>query len=182
MVRTFWPIFRHFFATRWPKLGQHGPKANQFWTLTQQMHTLNLKLIEWLLFQIMIRNPRCPDTQMHRRSPFLCPLPTSSLGTSFWLCRRGQKWMLIHCGVVTPKGNINLNQHWHRLWLAAWQPITCTNVDFSSVKSRGIHLRATSNQMPKLLFCMNLKNYIFKITALSSRGQWVNELKNSKAW
>ena len=32
------------------------PKANQFWTLTQQMHTQNLKLTEWLLFQIKVGN------------------------------------------------------------------------------------------------------------------------------
>ena len=59
----FWPIFNRFLVTRGPKLGQCCPKANQFWTLTRQMNTPNLKLIEWLLFQIMVENP----AQMDRR-------------------------------------------------------------------------------------------------------------------
>ena len=60
----FWPIF-------WPVEGQNGqcgPKVNKFWTLTYQMHTLNLKLIGWWLFQIMVGNPGQTDTQTHGRT------------------------------------------------------------------------------------------------------------------
>ena len=73
---TFLPIFSNFLATRGPQLGQRSPKVNQFWTLTQ---TSNLRLIKWLLFQIMVGNPGRTDTDA--RSPFLCSLPTSSAGT-----------------------------------------------------------------------------------------------------
>ena len=46
--------------------------------------------------------------------------------------------------MVTPYGDIDLGQHWLRLWLVAWQhqAITWTNVDLLSVKSNDIHLRA----------------------------------------
>ena len=63
-----------FFGTRGPKLGQHGPKLNQFRTLTQQMHTPNLKSIEWSLPDNG-RKPRTDwqtdrrtDTWMHGRA------------------------------------------------------------------------------------------------------------------
>ena len=54
--------------------------------------------------------------------------------------------ILTHCGLVAPYGNMELGQHWLRLWLVAWrhQAITWTNVDLSSVMSLGIHLRALS--------------------------------------
>ena len=63
---THFDQFSVFFsATRGSKLGQHRPKANQFWTLTQQMYTLNLKSIERLLFQIMVGNPGRTGGLMH---------------------------------------------------------------------------------------------------------------------
>ena len=53
---------------------------------------------------------------------------------------------------MTPYGDIDLGQHWFRQWLVAWrhQAITRTNVDLSSVKSCGIHLRAISHEMLKI--------------------------------
>ena len=60
----FWPIFSHFLSTRGPKLGQLRPKANHYWALTQQMPTPNLRGIDWLFFEIMVRNPGETDTQM----------------------------------------------------------------------------------------------------------------------
>ena len=61
---------------------------------------------------------------------------------------------LIHCGILTPCGNIDLGQHWLRYLLAAWcrQAITWTNADFSLVRFCGIHLSAILQQVPKLLF------------------------------
>ena len=56
---------------------------------------------------------------------------------------------LIHCGLVTAYGNIDLSQYWLRLWLVAWQHqvITWTTVDLSSKASCGIHLREISQGM-----------------------------------
>ena len=71
---SFWPIFSNSLATRGPKLGQHHPKANQFWTLSQQMLGLNLKWIEWILFQIMVRNPRQTDGQTLTMPIYMSPL------------------------------------------------------------------------------------------------------------
>ena len=58
-------------------------------------------------------------------------------------------YLLSHCGLVTPYGNIDLGQHWPRQWLHAWrhQAITCTNVDLSSVKSSDLHIRSISLEM-----------------------------------
>ena len=67
----FDPFSVIFLVTRGPKLSLRRPKANHFWTLNKQMHTPNLKLIEWLLFHIMVGNPGWTDG----RSPILCPLP-----------------------------------------------------------------------------------------------------------
>ena len=41
-----------------------------------------------------------------------------------------------HCGLVTPNGDKDLDQHWLRQWLAAWrhQAITWTNADVSSME------------------------------------------------
>ena len=54
-------------------------------------------------------------------------------------------YRLSHCGLVTPYGDMELGQHWLRLWRVAWrhQAITWTNIDLSSVRSLGIHLRAS---------------------------------------
>ena len=48
------------------------------------------------------------------------------------------------CGLMTPYGNTDIGQHWLRLLLVAWrhQAITWTSVDFSSVRSSDIQLRA----------------------------------------
>ena len=58
---------------------------------------------------------------------------------------------LTHWGLVTPFGDIDLGQHWLMQWLVAWrhQAITWTNVDWSSVKSTDIHIRAISQEMPQ---------------------------------
>ena len=63
---------------------------------------------------------------------------------------------LTDCGLVTQYGDIDLSQLWLGQWLAAWQhqAITWTNVDLSSVRSYGIHLRALSKE--------DLKNPISK--------------------
>ena len=56
---------------------------------------------------------------------------------------------LTHCGLVTPYSDRDLGQHWLRQWLVAWrhQAITWTNVDWSSMKSSDIHIRAISQGM-----------------------------------
>ena len=59
--------------------------------------------------------------------------------------------ILTQWGLVMPFGDIDLGQHWLRQWLVAWwhQVITWTNVDWSSVKSNDIHVRAISHEMPQ---------------------------------
>ena len=61
---------------------------------------------------------------------------------------------------MTTYSVIRLGQHWFRQWLGAWQhqAIAWTNVDFSSVRSFGIHLRATSQARFKIsIIDMSLK-------------------------
>ena len=61
------------------------------------------------------------------------------------------EYVVTHCSLVTPYGDRDLGQQWLRLWLVAWrhQAITWTNVDWSSVKSSDIHIRAISQEMPQ---------------------------------
>ena len=73
----FWPIFSHLWATRGPKFDPRGLKANQFWTLTQQMHRPNLKVIEWLLFQI--RDPILVKRELN----MLCNLLINQLSSGY---------------------------------------------------------------------------------------------------
>ena len=62
---------------------------------------------------------------------------------------RTQTCSLTNCGLVTPYGGRDLDQHWFRYWLVAWrhQAITWTNVDLSSQRSRNVNLRAISLQI-----------------------------------
>ena len=58
-----------------------------------------------------------------------------------------------------PHDNINLDQHWLRWWLFAWQhqAIAWTIADFWLVKFCGLNLREISHRNTELLFCtMNL--------------------------
>ena len=71
-----------------------------------------------------------------------------------------------HCGLTTPYGDIGLGQHVLKQWLVAWrhQSNTWTNVDQSSVRFWGIHLRAVTLGVWKLLFCRtNLKILLLKL-------------------
>ena len=77
---------------------------------------------------------------------------------------------------MTPYGDMDLGQHWLRLWLVAWrhQAITWTSVDLSSVMFCGIHPRALSYKDFKIpINKTRLKIENFKITSKSHRGQWV---------
>ena len=73
---------------------------------------------------------------------------------------------LTHRGPVTPHDDIDLGEHWLRLWLVACrhQTITWTNSEFSLVQYFDIDLRAMWQQVPKLLFCkMSLKSMLLKL-------------------
>ena len=81
------------------------------------------------------------------------------------------EWALLYkrtyltlCGLVMPYGDIDLGQHWLRLWLVAWQhqAITWTNVDWSSVKSSDINIRAISQEMSQ----PSITKICLKITCL----------------
>ena len=49
-------------------------------------------------------------------------------------------WGLTHCGLVTPYGDKEPDQHWLELWLGAWQhqAITWINIDQSSFHKKCI--------------------------------------------
>ena len=66
-----------------------------------------------------------------------------TLAQSKFCCTASEPHYLTHCGQVKWYGDRDLNQHWFMYWLDAWQhqAITWTNVDLSSVRSCGIHLR-----------------------------------------
>ena len=59
--------------------------------------------------------------------------------------------VLTHCGLVMSYCNIDVGQHWLRRWLA----ITTPNVDYSSVRSCGIHLKAISQEIIKMSLKMS---------------------------
>ena len=68
--------------------------------------------------------------------------------------------------LVSSYGVIELGQHWFRQWLGAWrhQVIAWINVDLSSKKFHGIHLRSIPQWVLKLLCCiMSLKNILLKL-------------------
>ena len=71
-------------------------------------------------------------------------------------------------------GDIDLGQHWLWWWLAAWwhQVVTWTNVDFSLVRSCGMHLRAISQST---ILYNELEDHSFEITTASPRRQRVKE-------
>ena len=84
--------------------------------------------------------------------------------------------ILTHWGLVTPHGDRELSQPWLRKWLVAWrhQAITWTNVDWSSVKSSDIHVRAISQEMPQ----PSITKICLKITCLKFHSYFpgANEL------
>ena len=83
---------------------------------------------------------------------------------------------LTHCGLVVPYGNIDIGQNWLIYWLVALrhQANTWTNVDWSSVKSSDIHIRAISQGMPQPL----ITKICLKITCLKFQSNFpgANEL------
>ena len=89
---------------------------------------------------------------------------------------------LTHWGLVTPYGDRDLGQHWLRRWLVAWrhQAITWTNVDLSSVRSCGHHVRAISLEMPQ----SSVTKIYLKITCLKFHSNFpgANALKYDTTW
>ena len=71
---------------------------------------------------------------------------------------------LIHCGLLMPFGDRDLDQHWLRYWLVAWrhEAITWTNVDWSSGKFGDIYIRAISQELPQ----PSITKICLKITCL----------------
>ena len=58
---------------------------------------------------------------------------------------------------------MDLGQHWLRKWLLAWrhQAVTWMDVDLSSVRSHGVHLRVLSYEDLKILISKTKLNMIF---------------------
>ena len=84
--------------------------------------------------------------------------------------------VLTHCGLVTPYGYRDLGQHWLKQWLVAWrhQAITWINVDWSSVKSSDVQIRAISQEMSQ----PSIIEICLKITCLKFHSNFpgANEL------
>ena len=84
---------------------------------------------------------------------------------------------LTHCGLVTPCGDRDLGQHYLRWLLVAWrhQAITWTIVDWSSVKSSDIQIRAISQVMSQ----PSITKICLKITCLKYHANFpeANELR-----
>ena len=82
-----------------------------------------------------------------------------------------QQHQLTQSGLVTPYGDRDLGQHWVK---NDW--ITWTNVDWSSVNSRDIHIRAISQEMLQ----PTITKIHLKITYLKFDSYFpgANELKN----
>ena len=100
------------------------------------------------------------------------------------------KLHLLCINSLWPSGDMDLGQRGLRYWLAAtWhQAITWTN---DSERSCGIQLRAISQEILKIYIPQDIyfwyvfKNNQIKITAASSRGQWVKPwicLCHIKVW
>ena len=83
-----------------------------------------------------------------------------------------KKW--IHCGLVTPYGDIDLGQHWFRQWLVAWRtkPLSepVLNLHYWGTVA---FTREQFHDSPSYYLCNTFEIYSFKITASSPRGQWV---------
>ena len=77
-------VFSHFLSTREPKLVQRDPKVNQFsiHVLTQQMCTPSLKWKEWLLLQIMDKNPTLMSLSMNKPTTWCKSGQVSSVSSS----------------------------------------------------------------------------------------------------
>ena len=81
---------------------------------------------------------------------------------------------LTHCRLAAFYGDIHLDQHWLREWLAAWrhQAITKTNIYFSATVLWGVYIIA------KCVHEVNpwhmLRDYNFEIITTSSRNPWVD--------
>ena len=78
---------------------------------------------------------------------------------------------------MTPYDDIDLSQHWLRLWLVAWWHQAITNVDLSIVYSSDTHMRAVSQDISlSLTTKISLKITHLKFT-LNLR--WANVLTHS---
>ena len=111
---------------------------------------------KWALLQVMAW---CPSGTKPLPEPMLILFMTPyNITWTQWVHAKGTMpyydiWChhtgvkeLTHWGLLSPFVDIDLGQHWFRQWLVAWwhQAITWTNVDLSSARSSGIHLRTIS--------------------------------------
>ena len=71
--------------------------------------------------------------------------------------------ILTHCVPTGSCGATDLGQYWLRCWIVAWkhQPFILSSVDLSSVRFFGIHPRASSQQVPALMFYITCLKFIY---------------------
>ena len=84
---------------------------------------------------------------------------------------------------MPPYGDIDLDQHWLRLWLDAWwhRAITWSNVNFFLLSFCGNHMSAISQKVQASINVVyEPENYTFKISATSPRDQWV--MQSPQQW
>ena len=122
-------------------------------------------------FELMISLPflYIQSKDISKRQTFVRIALELCLKFKFWAFNSSWPQVMPHIG------DINLGQHWLRLWLVTWQhqAITWTNVDLWSVKSCGIHLRAVSQEV-NLIHNMCSEITLLKLFATTLRDWWFN--------
>ena len=117
---------------------------------------------------------------MHDSQPVTC------MTTAWWHCTWSCATLcccheyFTQCNLVTPYRDRDLGQLWLWKWFVTWRhlAISWTNVGYSSIRFCDIHLRAISQRVPRLVFCM----LRFKMILLNLLPHFpgTNESKNWK--
>ena len=91
---------------------------------------------------------------------------------------------LTYCDLMAPYDDIDLGQHWHSSWLGAWRPQSHYLNQFWLIISE-VLWHSPEENLTGNIQCIYLwyqfENNLFKNTAASLRGQWVNSLTRKNA-
>ena len=114
-------------VSHWYCMPQSGNIDRKYQTITElKGYKVNMFWKKNCLFSPRSLGESPPESSSHLRIMAWCKTCLDSL---------------THCGLVTPYGDRDLSQQHHA--------ITWTNVDWSSVKSSDIHIKAISQEIPQ---------------------------------